>query len=187
MPQARARIPGLSPALLAGLLLRPLPVALLQPAVDAAFAQLRHRHPGLFDRLGEQAERSILVAPADLPFRFLLRPDPAAPMLRLLGPGDEPEAAATVRGPLALLIDLLEGRIDGDALFFSREIVIEGDTEAIVALRNAVDGAGIDLVADLFAPLGPLAPPAAGLARLVRWAAARQSTSMAQCPGLHAC
>ena len=157
-----------SPVLIAGLALRPLPAAALQPAVDLAFGLLRRRHPKLFARLGEQAGTRFLIEPVDLPLRFLLGTDPAAPALRVLGSGVAADAAATIRGPLAVLIDLLEGRLDGDALFFARELVIEGDTEAVVALRNAVDGAGIDLINDLLAPLGPLAAPAARLVRAAR-------------------
>lgn len=157
-----------SPVLIAGLALRPLPTAALQPAVDLAFGLLRRRHPRLFERLGAQAGIRFLIEPVDLPLRFLLVADPAAPALRVLGSGVATDAAATIRGPLAVLIDLLEGRLDGDALFFARELVIEGDTEAVVALRNAVDGAGIDLINDLLAPLGPLAAPAARLVRAAR-------------------
>jgi predicted lipid carrier protein YhbT len=54
---------------------------------------------------------------------------------------------------------LIDGSYDGDALFFSRDLVVEGDVEAVLALRNAIDDAGVDLVADtaaLFGPLGPL-------------------------------
>ena len=34
---------------------------------------------------------------------------------------------------------MVDGRYDGDALFFTRDLKIEGDTEAIVCLRNALD------------------------------------------------
>ena len=67
---------------------------------------------------------------------------------------------ATIRGPLLVLIDLLEGRLDGDAAFFSRDLAFEGDTEAVVVLRNAVDSGEIDLTADLLSVLGPLTAPA---------------------------
>ena len=53
---------------------------------------------------------------------------------------------------------LVDGSYDGDALFFSRDLVVEGDVEAVLALRNAIDDAGIDLVADTAALFGPLAP-----------------------------
>jgi len=67
---------------------------------------------------------------------------------------------ATIQGPLATLTRLLEGRLDGDALFFSRDLMIEGNMEAVVTLRNAVDGAGIDLLEDLSSAFGPLGGPA---------------------------
>lgn len=56
------------------------------------------------------------------------------------------------------LIGLIDGSYDGDALFFSRDLVVEGDVEAVLALRNAIDDAGVDLVTDTAAMLGPLAP-----------------------------
>ena len=34
---------------------------------------------------------------------------------------------------------MVDGQLDGDALFFTRELVVEGDTEAVVCLRNAID------------------------------------------------
>ena len=71
-----------------------------------------------------------------------------------------PAADAAIRGALKTLVDLLEGRLDGDALFFSRELAIEGDTEAVVALRNAVDDAEIDLAEDVLSVLGPASRPA---------------------------
>ena len=42
---------------------------------------------------------------------------------------------------------------------------VEGDMAAVVALRNAVDGADISLTEDLLRPLGPLGAPARGLLR----------------------
>ena len=34
---------------------------------------------------------------------------------------------------------MVDGQLDGDALFFTRKLVVEGDTEAVVCLRNAID------------------------------------------------
>lgn len=173
MSEARPAVPPLSPVLLAGLLLRPVPPVVLQPALNLAMALMKRRHPDVFERLGEYADGLFLIDPLDLPFVFLLRPDPAHPSLAAVRevPGEAP--TGTIRGPMLALIDLLEGRVDGDALFFSRDLAVEGDTEAVVALRNAVDGAGIDLVADLLAPLGPLAEPARALAGRVGGLASR--------------
>mgnify|MGYP000333163309 CR=1 FL=1 len=51
------------------------------------------------------------------------------------------EAAARVRAPLLVLMGLLDGTYDADALFFSRDLAIEGDTEAVLAVRNAIEEA----------------------------------------------
>lgn len=156
--------PPLTPFLLAGLALRPVPPSALQPALDFAMRAIQRRHPGLFDRLAGVGDPSFLIVPEDLPFVFLLRTDPLLPTLQAFADAEGLEADATIRGPLLTLTQLLEGRIDGDAMFFSRDLVIEGDTSAVVALRNAVDGAEIDVMEDVLAFLGPLALPARAVA-----------------------
>lgn len=133
---------------------------MLQPALSAAMAAMKRRHPDIFERLADLGEPRYLIDPVDLPFVFLLRPDREAPTLTAASGAEGFEATATIRGPLLVLIDLLEGRLDGDALFFSRDLVVEGDTEAVVALRNAVDSADIDLLSDVLSLLGPFAGPA---------------------------
>jgi predicted lipid carrier protein YhbT len=74
---------------------------------------------------------------------------------------------ARIAGPLAALIGMVQGGYDGDALFFSRHIVIEGDTEAVLALRNALDDAEIDLAAEMARLLGPAGAAFASVARRV--------------------
>lgn len=160
--------PPLTPVLIAGFVARPLPPALLQPLLGLAMHVVQRRHPGLFERLAGVGEPTFLIDPVDLPFVFVLRPDPLLPSLRAYEDAEGITATATIRGPLLALVDLLEGRVDGDALFFSRDLVIEGDTGAVVALRNAVDGAEIDLVEDVLGLFGPLARPARVVADGVR-------------------
>jgi len=51
----------------------------------------------------------------------------------------------------------IDADLDGDALFFSRALVIEGNTEAVVSLRNAlddIDGSVAERVAAMFGPPG---------------------------------
>jgi len=156
----KSMTPPLSPVLFAGMALRPMPLALLQPALKLAMNTIQHRHPEVFDRLSCLEDPVYLIDPVDLPFVFILRPDPLLPTLHAERDAMGIEVTATVRGPLMALIGLLEGTTDGDALFFSRDLIVEGDTEAVVALRNAVDGAEIDVLEDLLAALGPLARPA---------------------------
>ncbi|MFB3149157.1 MAG: SCP2 domain-containing protein [Alphaproteobacteria bacterium] len=141
-----------------------MPPVVLQPALSAAMTAMKRCHPDIFERLADLGEPRFLIDPVDLPFVFLLRPDPEAPTLTAASDAEGFEATAAIRGPLLALIDLLEGRLDGDALFFSRDLVVEGDTEAVVALRNAVDGADIDLLSDVLSVLGPFSGPARVLA-----------------------
>jgi predicted lipid carrier protein YhbT len=145
---------------------------ILSPAFAVALRIMHRRHGALFDRLGKYGDRRYLIDPTDLPFSFLLIPRAGDPQAWVIGPLEEPDADVTIRGSLSTLIALLEGRVDGDALFFSRELAIEGDTEALLALRNAVDGEGIDLFQDFATLLGPLAPVGVRLAGVTRALAA---------------
>jgi predicted lipid carrier protein YhbT len=138
---------------------RPFPPALLQPALDAAMARILRRHPQLFERLSDFDAPVYVIDPVDLPLVFILTADAQKPRVVALRDAEGVDAAASIRGGAMALLELLEGRIDGDALFFSRALVIDGDTEAVVALRNAMDGAEINLINDFTSAFGPLARP----------------------------
>ncbi|OAN52340.1 lipid carrier protein [Paramagnetospirillum marisnigri] len=167
--------PPFSPVLLLGLALQPLRPQMLQPLFDAMLRMIRARHPDILERMADYADKPVCIDPTDLPFVILLDPHPEHPALLVRRQIENGEAAAVIHGSLETLVALAEGKVDGDALFFSRRLVIEGDTEVVVALRNAVDGAGIDLIDDISAQLGPLgtafrrlAGTAAGLAGRLR-------------------
>ncbi|MBE7733555.1 ubiquinone anaerobic biosynthesis accessory factor UbiT [Devosia faecipullorum] len=153
------------PRALAALIDRtPLPVA--QKATDLIFARALQQHPGLFDRLGEHAGKAFGFRPTDLDLYFVVHP--SAAMIRLYRPRQAPPVAASISGPLVTLLALLEGQIDGDALFFSRSVTVTGDMEAILALRNGLDDCGFDLPRDLSGLAGPLALPFRLIAEKVR-------------------
>ncbi len=152
-----------------GMVFAPLPVAAAQTAFAFAAGEVSRRHADAFGRL--ESDSTILVDPLDLPWRFMLRPGRTPPELKLVGRNTAVRADATIRAPVSALVALLEGRVDGDALFFARDLVIEGDTEAVVALRNAVDGADIRVVEDVLARLGPLAGAASWACRGLFWLA----------------
>ncbi|MCK5546530.1 MAG: SCP2 sterol-binding domain-containing protein [Rhodospirillaceae bacterium] len=163
MFSSSGKSPPFSPVLLFGMATSPLPAVLLQPFVSAVFSRLRRAHPNLFDRLVGLDDATFLIDPTDLPFAFVLHVNSnvdsnessTGPRIVTVGPNDKIETSSSIRGSFLSLINLLEGRIDGDALFFSREIAIEGDTEAVVALRNAVDDADINVERDILSTLGP--------------------------------
>ncbi|MCA1491285.1 SCP2 sterol-binding domain-containing protein [Ensifer sp. NBAIM29] len=143
-----------------------LPIVLMESAVRLMFKSLLRRHPMLFDRLGEYKGKRYAFSPTDLPLVFLV--EPARPAISLMRKPADPRADAVVEGPLFRLLALLEGRCDADALFFSRELTVVGDMEAMLALRNALDGMAIDLPRDLGDAAGPLAPVVSRVAATIR-------------------
>ncbi len=159
MTQFDRRQPPLSPILLAGMILRPLPAAMLRPWTQFAMAVMRRRHAVVFNRLVDLGDTVFLIDPVDLPFVFRLRLGGSAPSLIPMKRQEPigPAPAVAIRGPLLVLIELLEGRGDADALFFSRNVVVEGDMEAAVALRNALEQDDINILRDLLAVAGPFA------------------------------
>lgn len=177
MYSLHGKSPPLSPVFIAGLVARPLPPLLLQPAVSAAFAVLMRRYPNIFDRLSGLGSPVFLIDPTDLPIVFELNADPQQPNLHVLRQGSE-NVSAVIRGPLLALVDLMEGRVDGDALFFSRVLTVEGNTEMVVALRNAIDDASIDIKNDILKSLGPLQTPARAVFKLGDMAYARLSEDL---------
>ena len=144
---------SLPPLLTAPLDLVPLPV--IEYVARTLFANILKSHPDLFERLGDYSGKRYCFSPTDLPLDFIVIPGNKS--LTVLRSG-QPAADARISGPLVLLLALLEGRCDGDALFFSRDLSVSGDMEAMLALRNALDDSAIDLPKNLGSLAGPLAP-----------------------------
>ncbi|MFC6446630.1 ubiquinone anaerobic biosynthesis accessory factor UbiT [Shinella zoogloeoides] len=150
------------------LLARPVeivPLWLIERVARTVFAGVLKAHPDLFERLGDYRLTRYCFSPADLPLHFLVVPAEAS---LSVARGKPPLADARIEGPLVLLLGLLEGRCDGDALFFSRDLSVTGDMEAMLALRNALDDSAIDLPREIGALAGPLSPLVAGAARHIR-------------------
>jgi predicted lipid carrier protein YhbT len=154
------------PTIMARGLIAATPPPLLDLGAAALLHKMRRNHPDLFQVLAEFRRTVILIELTDLPRRFLLQFGDGTPSLKLAG-AEDAAADASVKGSLEALLALLEGRIDSDALFFTREIVVEGDTAAVVALRNVLDReiiSVLDEAASLFGPLQRFARSAA-----LRW------------------
>ena len=142
-----------------------LPLGPLALFANRLLVSLARRHPRLFVRLGEAAAKTFVIDPTDLPFVFVLRPDPLAPSIVAVWREQDAVADARIAGPLAALLGLIHGVYDGDAMFCARDLAVEGDMEAALALRNAIDDAELDLAADFIAILGPLGWPAEAFMR----------------------
>jgi len=143
------------PTILARAFIAATPPPVLDLGAAALLRAMARNHPELFRVLAERRRTVILVELTDLPRRFLLQFGEGAPSLRLTG-ASASEADASVKGSLEALMALFEGRVDSDALFFTREIVIAGDTSAVVALRNVLDREIISVLDEASSLFGPL-------------------------------
>ena len=63
---------------------------------------------------------------------------------------------------------MIDGALDGDALFFSRDLQVSGDTEAVVVLRNALDDVEGSALDSVIAAFGPLSKPVSGVLSILR-------------------
>jgi predicted lipid carrier protein YhbT len=152
----------------AALLVAAIPLPLLQPLLSSIAHRMAHCHPGLFARMGPHASKTFLIDPSDLPYVFRMVPDVTAPLLTIHMRGDEPAHDGAISGRFFDLLDMVGGSLDGDALFFGRNISVTGDVEAVVTLRNALDDFDGDLVHEILRGLGPLAPVAGAGLQLAR-------------------
>lgn len=141
-----------------------MPLAPISLVLTRLTRNMASRHARMFQRLGAHASARFLLDPTDLPLTLCLEPREGHPKVTLHR--NPPQADARIAGPLAALIGLVHGAYDGDALFFSRDLVIEGDTAAALALRNAVDDAELDIAAEIETLSGPFARPLHGLIAL---------------------
>ncbi|MBI2234127.1 MAG: SCP2 sterol-binding domain-containing protein, partial [Micavibrio aeruginosavorus] len=119
--------------------LAPVPLPLIQPLLQKIVRSAAQNRPEIFNRLGPHRRKTYLIDPVNMPFVLVLRPDAAAPSLRARRRRDNIPHDARIAGTFLTLLKMIDGRLDGDALFFTRELTVEGDTEAIVVLRNAMD------------------------------------------------
>ena len=147
-------------------LFAPLPLFPLQPALHRIINSIARKKPEVFQRIGEHKNKYFLIDPLNMPFVLLLRPDPKRPYLRAYRRTDNVQYDARIAGTFLALLDMIDGRLDGDALFFSRDLIVEGNTEAVVCLRNALDDMDGSIADDVVSVYG--SPGRAFLALLRR-------------------
>lgn len=142
-----------------GILTAPLPLFPVQPILRRMVLEVTRKRPELFERLGPHIHSTYVIDVAEMPFVLRLRPDPDAPGLSAHRRTEQINADARITGPFAALFDVMDGAADSDALFFSRDISISGNTEAAVCLRSALDDLDGSIVEDLIQMSGPLYAP----------------------------
>jgi O2-independent ubiquinone biosynthesis accessory factor UbiT len=121
-----------------------LPLLPLEVVLRRLMANAMAARPSFAERLGEHAGCTFAIDPVDCPFVFLMRPGKDKLDFRVERRADADRFDARIAAPLIVLLGMIDGTYDGDALFFSRDLMIEGDTGAVLALRNAIENADLD-------------------------------------------
>lgn len=127
----------------------PLPLPVIQPILAHVVSTLSKKRPDLANRLGHHKRKHFLLDATNMPFVLILRPDPEDLLLRAYRRRHLPNYDARIAGTVLTLLDMIDGRLDGDALFFSRDLLVEGDTEAVVCLRNSLDDVEGSIATDI--------------------------------------
>jgi len=155
-----------------------MPLFVIQPLLRRIINRIAADNPDMFGRLGPHYAAQFVIDPVNLPFVLVLHPDPDNLMLIARRRNNIPPHDAKISGSFLDLLMLVDGDLDGDALFFARDLTVTGNTEAVVCLRNALDDIDDSIaenIADMFG-----APGRAALGALRR--ANQRSTSQ---PGNH--
>ena len=124
--------------------------ALLAPASFALTRSLRRvmrSNPDLVERLKDFEGARIMIAPRSWPLVFLITLRIRCGSIEVLSAETAASADVRVEAPISVLWKIFEGLEDGDTAFFSSDLTIEGEVASLLALRNAIDAAGLNWTA----------------------------------------
>ncbi|WP_321576155.1 ubiquinone anaerobic biosynthesis accessory factor UbiT [Sneathiella sp. HT1-7] len=157
--RSAALLPPFSPVLLTGFAMRPLPVKLMSRLLTIFLGRMERLYPEIASRLAPLGFCRFHIIPTDFSFSFLIILENGKATAKILSEGQAvSNTTASISGDICSFTKLLEGSVDGDSLFFTRRLVVEGDTEAVLTLRNAVDSVDLSLKHILTGFTGPLPP-----------------------------
>lgn len=160
-----ARHDDFNSGILLGIALSFLPKPLLEYGMDAVMRRMNASCPNLRKRLAAANGKRFALMIADMPFNLLLSIKNGLITATPIGKQEAYSADVVIHSISQKLLALLDGSEDGDALFFSRDLQVAGDTEALLILRNALDSERINIREICYSVFGPLS----GIAKKAGW------------------
>lgn len=109
-----------------------------------ALRRLAARRPDVFERLGKFSRAAFVIAPQNFPVCFRIEPSGLRGSVRVVP--EDARADVRISGAWTTLLRVFDGSHDADAAFFARDVLVEGDTDAAMALHYAVEAAELDLI-----------------------------------------
>ncbi len=162
MDKANASVlPEFNSALLFGMLSEPfICKPILQTGINKLTKLFLQQHPKVITKMAEFSPARLVLVPADMPFCFFVEFTKDSLQINIIDSNAYSGSNLTiVTASLEVFIKMLEGDLDGDALFFSRQLMVEGDTTIVVALRNILEAESVNIKKDVNETLGVFAAP----------------------------
>jgi len=147
------KLSALTPTRLFYGLLRPVPDPIATQICQYCIARFERLYPSVFSRLDPLHGQTLLIDPDDLLFSFLFSFTHQGLKVKAMKQKPIKPPDASIKGTLGNLLQLAEGKVDGDALFFTRQLQIEGDMELILTVRNALEGEDVSFEEVFIGPL----------------------------------
>jgi len=120
------------------------PAFIIKIVVKRGVYSIKKKHPDVMERLSTTYGKTVYAFFTDLNYGVLTKISENKTIVEKYK-AREIKADLLLKGNFFDLISIIEGKMDGDALFFSRKIEVEGDTEMLITIRNAFDSADIKL------------------------------------------
>ncbi len=147
-----------SPFFVLGKLIKPLPKLPIELLMQHVATTLEINHPNVMRRLESLSGKEFLICPLDFPYKIMLRLNHKSLKIKLVDYTCQ-VADVTIIGSFDVLLQMLDGKTDGDGLFFDRSIMVKGDTSALLTLRNAMDSDDINLKDEIIRSFGIFKKP----------------------------
>lgn len=144
-------IPDFKPSLLLGILAKPIARGpILQNAINRLTKLFIQKHPKVITKMAEYTPARLVLIPSDMPFCFFVEFTKDNMQINIIDQNAfDGKNLTCITASLELFIKMLEGNLDGDALFFSRQLTVAGDTTIIVALRNILEAENVNIKTDI--------------------------------------
>ena len=152
--------PEFNSSLLYGLLAKPI---ICRPIIQIGISKLTKlfidKHPRVIKKMSQFSPSRMVLVPLDMPFDFFVEFSNESLQINIIDKNTYLGKNLTkITASIDVFVKMLEGNLDGDALFFSRKLIIEGETTIIVALRNILEAENVNIKNDIKKSLGIFYP-----------------------------
>lgn len=142
-----------------------MPTSVRSFVLNAISGNINSLYPSLTSRLASLRGRYLVYQMAHSDTFYRLHIHEEGVFIDLGNANSIDKALASVECQFGKLLEIVNGEADGDALFFSRDINVQGDMDALVLIRNTIESIEFDLPKIFLLPFGVFSSPMHSLLR----------------------